>query len=146
MSQDVVRPGGQHLRGTAFPSSSAEFRWPVAAVSVRLARRVVHALCRVLRLPAVRDDAALIVSEMVGNSIRAACGDTILLRLDWTPRRLRIEVHDDAPGRPQVIHAAPEAEGGRGMWIVSQLAVRWGVTSRRPGKVVWAEIALPSMA
>jgi anti-sigma regulatory factor (Ser/Thr protein kinase) len=111
-----------------------------------LARRVVLALCRILRRPAVRDDAALIVSEMVGNSIRAACGDTILLRLDWTPRRLRIEVHDDAPGQPQVVHASPEAEGGRGMWIVSQLAVRWGITLQRPGKVVWAELALPQLA
>jgi hypothetical protein len=32
------------------------------------------------------------------------------------------------------------------MWIVSQLAVRWGVIIKRPGKIVWAEIALPSLA
>lgn len=145
MSQAVVRPGGPHLRGMPLRSNVVELRWPVAVHSARLARRVVQALCRVARLPAVLDDAALVVSEMVGNSVRAGCGDTILLRLDWTPRRLRIEVHDDAPGQPQLVHAGPEAEGGRGMWIVSQLAVRWGVTLKRPGKVVWAEIALPCL-
>lgn len=144
VSQGAVdRAGGAHLRGTPYASKAAEFRWPVAAQSVRLARRVVQALCRVTRLSAVCDDAALVVSEMVGNSVRAGCGESLLLRLDWTPRRLRIEVHDDAPGTPRVIQAESDAESGRGMWIVSQLAVRWGVTSKRPGKVVWAEIALP---
>ncbi len=145
MSQAVVRTGGAHLRGTPYASKAVEYRWPVAAQSVRLARRVMRAFCRVVRLPAVCDDAALIVSELVGNSVRAGCGESLLLRLDWTPRRLRIEVHDDAPGQPRVLHAEQGAEGGRGMWIVSQLAVRWGVTSRRPGKIVWAEIALPSI-
>lgn len=144
MSQVVVRAGGAHLRGTPYASRAAEFRWPVAAQSVRLARRVVQALCRVARLPAVCDDAALVVSEMVGNSVRAGYGEFLLLRLDWTPRRLRIEVHDDAPGHPRVVNAAPDAETGRGMWIVDQLAVRWGVIRKQPGKIVWAEIALPS--
>ena len=143
MSQAVVRAGGAHLRGSPYASKAAEFRWPVAAQSVRLARRVVQALCRVVRLPAVCDDAALVVSEMVGNSVRAGCGESFLLRLDWTPRRLRIEVHDDAPGQPRVLQAEPEAETGRGMWIVNQLAVRWGVMRKQPGKIVWAEIALP---
>lgn len=146
MSQAVVRAGGPHLRGAPFTSDSVQFRWPVAACSVRLARRVVRAICRVWRVPAVCEDAALVVSELVGNSVRAGCGESFLLRLDWTPRRLRIEVHDDAPGQPQLVHAEPIAETGRGMWIVSQLAVRWGVTAKRPGKVVWAEIALPALS
>ena len=146
MSLVAVRPGGPHLRGTIPAGHAAEFRWPVAAQSVRLARRVVQAVCRLLRVPSVGEDAALVVSELVSNSVRAGYGDCILLRLHWTPRRLRIEVHDEAPGQPQLVHAEQLAESGRGMWIVSQLAVRWGVAGKRPGKVVWAEIALPSLA
>lgn len=142
MSQALVRPGGAHLRGQPFASNAAEFRWPVAAQSVRLARRVVQALCHAVRLPTACDDAALVVSEIVGNSVRAACGESILLRLDWTPRRLRIEVQDDASGQPRVVQAEPGAESGRGMWIVDQLAVRWGVIHRHPGKIVWAEVAM----
>jgi hypothetical protein len=60
---------GAHLRGTPYASGAAEFRWPVAAQSVRLARGVVQALCRVVRLPAVCDDAALVdVETAVRNS------------------------------------------------------------------------------
>jgi anti-sigma regulatory factor (Ser/Thr protein kinase) len=124
----------------AVPRSSAG---PVAAQSVRLARRVVPTVCRILRVPSVGEDAALVVSELVGNSVRAGYGETNLLRLHWTLRRLRIEIHDAAPGQPRCVHAEPTAESGRGMSIVSPLAVRWGVTRQRPGKVVWAEIALP---
>lgn len=81
---------------------------------------------------------------MVGNSVRAGVGDTVTLQLDWTPRRLRIEVYDDASGLPQLTQAKPLAENGRGLWIISQLAVRWGTIRQRPGKIVWAEFALPA--
>lgn len=89
--------------------------------------------------------AALAASEMVGNSVRAGCGETIMLRLEWTHRRLRIEVHDDASGLPRLTQAEALAGSGRGMWIVSQLAVRWGTIRKRRGKIVWAEIALPAL-
>lgn len=146
MSQAEFRPGGPHLRGTPIDSRSVEFRWPLAAASVRLARRAVQTVCRVGLNPEASASAALTVSELVGNSVRAGCGETVTLRLDWTPRRLRIEVHDDAPALPRLTQAEPMAESGRGMWIISQVAVRWGTIRKRPGKIVWAEIALPSFA
>jgi hypothetical protein len=47
---------------------------------------------------------------------------------DGSPRLLRLAVE---PGDP-------EAEGGRGLLIVDQLASRWGVRhSREGGKVIW---------
>ena len=144
MSQ--VRPGGPHLRGTLSRNHSAEFRWPVTASSVRLARAVVRAMCSLWRSPEACDSAALAVSELVGNSVRAGCGESILLKLDWTPRRLRVEVHDESPRLPELKEADALAEGGRGMWIISQLAVRWGTVRKSPGKVVWAEIALPALS
>ena len=140
-----VRPGGPHLRVTPSRRHHAEFRWPVTAASVRLARTVVRAMCSLWRSPEACDDAALAVSELVGNSVRAGCGESILLRLDWTPRRLRVEVHDDSPRLPQLQQADVLAEGGRGMWIISQVAVRWGTIRTAPGKIVWAEIALPAL-
>jgi hypothetical protein len=38
---------------------------------------------------------------------------------------------------------APEAEGGRGLWLVDQLARAWGV-NRHPdgGKIVWCTLNL----
>lgn len=138
-----VRPGGPHLRGTPIHTHTAEFRWPVHALSVALARRAVLALGRLWRSPEACEDAALTVSELIGNSVKAGCGESILLRLDWTPRRLRIEIHDDAPEMPLLGEPEAWSESGRGMWIVSQLAVRWGTIRKHPGKVVWAELALP---
>ncbi|MET9352453.1 ATP-binding protein [Streptomyces sp. NPDC006617] len=35
-------------------------------------------------------------------------------------------------------------EGGRGLLLVSELADKWGVTEREPGKVVWFECVVPA--
>lgn len=37
----------------------------------------------------------------------------------------------------------PDAEGGRGLIVVTVLATAWGVTARDVGKTVWAELTLP---
>jgi anti-sigma regulatory factor (Ser/Thr protein kinase) len=103
-------------------------------------------MCVVWRASDVCDAAVLAVSELVGNSVRAAVGTEVKLRLAWTPRRLRVEVIDASPGVPTLRHAAETDEGGRGLFLISQLAVRWGVEPRTPGKCVWAEIALPVAA
>jgi hypothetical protein len=34
-------------------------------------------------------------------------------------------------------------EGGRGLFLVSQMAERWGTRYTPQGKVIWAEQALP---
>jgi anti-sigma regulatory factor (Ser/Thr protein kinase) len=103
-------------------------------------------MCSFWRASEACDAAVLTVSELVGNSVRAAVGTEVKLRLAWTPRRLRVEVIDAAPGVPALRHAADTDEGGRGLFLISQLAVRWGVEPRGPGKCVWAEIALPVAA
>ncbi|MDH6623862.1 hypothetical protein M2271_001654 [Streptomyces sp. LBL] len=36
----------------------------------------------------------------------------------------------------------PDAEGGRGLLLVTLLALRWGVAERDVGKTVWAELTL----
>ncbi|MGW7411507.1 ATP-binding protein [Streptomyces sp. NPDC054863] len=57
---------------------------------------------------------------------------------------LRIEV-SDARGerRPTPQPLAPGEEGGLGLLLVEELAARWGVTERDPGKTVWAELPWP---
>ncbi|MFI5807905.1 ATP-binding protein [Streptomyces sp. NPDC051561] len=60
---------------------------------------------------------------------------------------LRIDV-TDARGerRPVERPAAPDEEGGLGLLLVGELAPRWGVTERNPGKTVWAELPWPASA
>jgi anti-sigma regulatory factor (Ser/Thr protein kinase) len=97
------------------------------------------------------DDAALVMSELVGNAIRHGVplpeGG---VRVVWELRAtvLRLEVHDGGPG-PRHHEAAPlpdggsaDAESGRGLGIVAMLAHSWGTALDGTGAVVWAELPL----
>lgn len=140
------RPGGPWQRGTVAEHGALEWVCPLHPASVRLARRLVRSVCVLVRAPDACDTAVLTVSELVGNAVKAAAGTDVTMRLAWTPRRLRVEVVDTSAGVPKVREAAGSDEGGRGLWLISQLAVRWGVEPRPTGKCVWAEIALPAAA
>jgi transcriptional regulator with XRE-family HTH domain/anti-sigma regulatory factor (Ser/Thr protein kinase) len=89
---------------------------------------------------AVYGDAALLVSELVTNSVTHSGSSWIDLAIALGNDRLRIEVSDQSP-RP--IHPrTPDADGGWGMTIVAELAHRWGVERRTDGKSVWVELVL----
>ncbi|MFE1886774.1 ATP-binding protein, partial [Streptomyces diastatochromogenes] len=40
-------------------------------------------------------------------------------------------------------YAATTEEGGRGLFLVAQLADRWGTRYTHNGKIIWAEQPLP---
>jgi anti-sigma regulatory factor (Ser/Thr protein kinase) len=86
----------------------------------------------------------LIVSELVTNAIRHAAGP-ICLRLIWD-RALICEVSDGSSTSPRLRHARTTDEGGRGLLIIAQLTRRWGTRYTRSGKIIWAELAIPSAA
>jgi hypothetical protein len=56
--------------------------------------------------------------------------------MSMTPRRLRLEVTDASAGTPVVRSPPPDAENGRGLWLVSELSTRWGVDPAPVGKRV----------
>ncbi|MDP9299597.1 MAG: ATP-binding protein [Actinomycetota bacterium] len=83
--------------------------------------------------PHVRDDARLLVTELVSNSIRHAAlraDERIRIWATWSGRRLKVIVRDHDDGRPVriagSIRPVPGAESGWGLFIVNQLASRWG--------------------
>ena len=84
----------------------------------------------------------LLVSELVTNAIKYANGD-ILLRLVLETNGLVCEVHDSSPALPRVLQVDRDAENGRGLHVVSQLAARWGARRTHSGKVVWCEQTVP---
>jgi anti-sigma regulatory factor (Ser/Thr protein kinase) len=87
------------------------------------------------------DDAALVLSELVGNAVRHAEGDTVLVRLRRTHDVLRIAVQDSSTRRPAPRQASFEDESGRGMMIIEALSHRWGWEPLATGKVVWADVS-----
>jgi two-component sensor histidine kinase len=89
--------------------------------------------------PQLRDDLALITSELVANAVlHGACTpeDRVRVRADYGDDWARITVRDGGGGFDPA--AAPRRrDGGFGLRIVEALASRWGIA---PG-VVWAELA-----
>jgi serine phosphatase RsbU (regulator of sigma subunit)/anti-sigma regulatory factor (Ser/Thr protein kinase)/PAS domain-containing protein len=83
----------------------------------------------------------LILSELVTNAIRYG-GGSIHVRVLYD-RTLVCEVFDSSSTSPHLRYAAMTDEGGRGLFLVAQLAERWGTRYTPAGKVIWAEQNLP---
>ncbi|WP_445399126.1 SpoIIE family protein phosphatase [Streptomyces sp. LE64] len=82
----------------------------------------------------------LILSELVTNSIRYATGPVHVRVI--RDRSLICEVSDRSSTSPHLRRAATTDEGGRGLFLVSQVADRWGTRYTAGGKVIWTEQGL----
>ncbi|MCJ0874563.1 SpoIIE family protein phosphatase [Streptomyces sp. AP-93] len=82
----------------------------------------------------------LLLSELVTNAIRYGT-EPIQVRLIHD-RALICEVSDGSSTAPHMRRAATTDEGGRGLFLVAQLAQSWGTRYTPHGKVIWAECAL----
>ncbi len=86
------------------------------------------------------DDAALLVSELFGNSVRyswlGAAGGTVTVAVSAGDGLVRVEVTDRSghPGVPELYRAGRDAEGGRGLQLVAGLAARWDGSSMAGGR------------
>jgi PAS domain S-box-containing protein len=66
------------------------------------------------------------------------------LRLRRGERSVWVEVLDQDLRLPRIRRAGETDEGGRGLYLVDQLAARWGSRPTNDGKAVWFEIPLKS--
>jgi anti-sigma regulatory factor (Ser/Thr protein kinase) len=113
-------------------------RLPRSPDSVRAARRLVGVHSATLG-GQQREDAALMVSELVTNALQHGIG-AITLRIDVDARAVRVEVADE--GNVAVSPTpAPGAHGGWGLRLVDQLADTWGVLEGSTR--VWFRIQVP---
>lgn len=119
--------------------------FPCRPELVGTARSVARAL--LADTPAA-DDAELVISEFVTNSIRwSASGvdnGTIHLRIEYEPgsTSARIEVEDG--GRrvdPADVDQEDADQHGRGLLLVSKVAKDWGHRSGRGRGVYWAVLS-----
>ena len=118
---------------------------PPRAQAARMGRQSVrHALAGA---PAqVLERIELLVSELVTNSVTHAAlspEQNVDLKVVTRPGRVRVEVAD--PGshfNPEGRRPTPGVESRWGLFLVNEMADRWGIDRRDPGKMVWFEVDL----
>ena len=113
--------------------------------SVRVAREQLRSELRGDVPAASVEDARMVVSELVANSLRYArplAGHTIAVEWQVGLDGLRLSVTDGGSRTSLPCRRRPGelATGGRGLRIVESLARRWGVESEDTGTTVWAEL------
>jgi anti-sigma regulatory factor (Ser/Thr protein kinase) len=134
-------PGDARLYPT--PSATRSIRRVLAArpAAVGRARR---ALVGLAVAETVRADIALVMSELVTNSIRhagLAPSDPISVHITSDAERVRLTVRDGGPG-----YTPPARDrltsGGQGCVIVAALSDRWGIENEGDGCTVWCEFEM----
>ncbi|MEU3459998.1 ATP-binding protein [Streptomyces sp. NPDC006733] len=111
-----------------------------------VARTTVRAVLVAHGLRELVDTAALLTSELATNAYRYAQGPASL-RVDWEPHRLRVAVRDSNPELPAALAPDPDADGGRGLFLLDLFADRCGGYALREepfglsGKMMWFELA-----
>jgi anti-sigma regulatory factor (Ser/Thr protein kinase) len=121
-----------------------------AAASAGDVRRLLVADLRAWAVdgPAL-EEAALLVTELVGNAVRHAhplADGRILVSWRAEAGRLHMRVTDGGStlDKPHVRHAGPQDTRGRGLTIVAALAGQWGVERTLGSTTVWATLPVPS--
>ncbi|MFF4902567.1 ATP-binding protein [Streptomyces sp. NPDC001068] len=135
-----------HPRQTGHPGYELELeRAPQAAEQARSLVRVALACWN---LEEYADSGALLVSELVANAVRHACGPGIEVHIERPAHDLLLfAVVDQAPERrPQLRTPGPDDVSGRGLQLLNEFADRWGCDTVAPraaqprAKRVWAEL------
>ncbi|MGW3169452.1 SpoIIE family protein phosphatase [Streptomyces sp. NPDC001153] len=123
------------------PDRVAEWQVPSDPAAVSEVRSAVTRKLTDWDLAELDFTTELILSELVTNAIRYGRGP-IGVRL-LRDRTLICEVSDRSTTSPHLRYAATTDEGGRGLFLVAQLAERWGTRYAPDGKIIWAEQPLP---
>ncbi|MGH8889921.1 MAG: ATP-binding protein [Acidothermaceae bacterium] len=96
----------------------------------------------------VREDVALVASELLGNAMRH--GSSLAdgqLAISWEVDAAGVEIavtDGGGPTEPTVEEPAPTEIGGRGLSIVATLSAQWGVERHGTETTVWALIPMLS--
>ncbi|MFE7392564.1 SpoIIE family protein phosphatase [Streptomyces sp. NPDC057582] len=123
------------------PARVADWEVPSDPAAVSHVRIDVTRQLETWGLDQVAFTTELIVSELVTNAIRYGT-QPIRLRLLHDRNHLICEVADGSSTSPHLRRAATTDEGGRGLFLVAQLAQRWGTRYGACGKVIWTEQSL----
>ncbi|MFD8523356.1 ATP-binding protein [Streptomyces capillispiralis] len=122
--------------------ADAEVPLPSRPESAATARRLVQVV--ILRhwglTAGTTEDAVLLVSELVGNAVRHTGARVFGLRMRQRRGWIRVEVRDPSRGLPCLMPVQEMDVSGRGLFLVDELADRWGVDLLPRGKTTWFEM------
>ncbi|WP_248962216.1 ATP-binding protein [Sphaerisporangium perillae] len=96
----------------------------------------------------VAESARLVASELIGNAVRA-CGHwaPVVVEVEQDVKGIWVKVHDPNPARLPVRSGTapddPNAESGRGLWLLDALAPGWDVALTPIGKQVRCLLSSP---
>ncbi|QTD96583.1 SpoIIE family protein phosphatase [Streptomyces cyanogenus] len=119
------------------PDDVASWQLPLEPASAARARALTSAKLAEWGLEHLAFTTELIASELVTNVYRYADGPATLRLI--RERTLVCEVSDTSHTAPHLRRARTTDEGGRGLFLVAQMAERWGTRYTREGKTVWTE-------
>ncbi|MFG2602277.1 SpoIIE family protein phosphatase [Streptomyces sp. NPDC048514] len=119
------------------PDDVASWSLPLEPASAGRARELTSAKLTEWGLEHLAFTTELIASELVTNVYRYASGPATLRLI--RERSLVCEVSDASHTSPHLRRARTTDEGGRGLFLVAQMAERWGTRYTREGKTVWTE-------
>jgi len=120
---------------------TARLELPPVAHTPRAARHVVDALLEAWSAPHDRDDAVLVVNELVSNVVDHVGGEaSLVVEVIMSDGWLRVSVADGSAVCPVVQELSGHEPRGRGMQVVAALAARWGCEDHHGGKRVWVEL------
>ncbi|MEV6955061.1 ATP-binding protein [Streptomyces sp. NPDC051183] len=119
-------------------------RFQRARTSVRAARQFVGDVLAEWGVFERRDDIRLCVSELAANAVLhgVPLGREFLVRMVWEGQILWIEVRDSGPGCPVVQRPGADVQGGRGLWLVTELADEFEIRDEGVGKSACAAFKL----
>jgi anti-sigma regulatory factor (Ser/Thr protein kinase) len=114
----------------------AELELPIAREAPALAREFLRGSTCAEHHSEVVDDAVLLVSELVTNSVLHG-GPPVVVAVDCDEATLQVRVRDGSPVLLAPRDAAPSEENGRGLALVAEMSADWGVDTQEDGKHVW---------
>lgn len=114
---------------------------PPGPGSVPAARRVLTELLGSWSADQFRDDANLLLSELVTNVVRhVSSREKMVLEVRLSAPGLRVAVVDASTDLPTAAATPSRVAGGHGLLLVATLAHRWGSENHASGKRVWFEL------
>jgi anti-sigma regulatory factor (Ser/Thr protein kinase) len=153
-SQHSARPDDAALLLVRYEGPSSEAQRTVRRLKIhrrdlqgtQRTRKLLREWLEVWNLSDMADEEELLITEVVTNGLVHGDSDVHVVVRRY-PDRVRVEVRDSDPHRARAVtvpRQEDEAEGGRGLMIVSALVSVWGNSPSGRGKTVWFELPVPA--